>query len=262
MPTATATLPTSASPAWQQSLPPAVARAVWRGDDLSHRIERTSSSGWDALDAELPGAGWPIGSITEVLTAQPAVLEWRLLAPALHPIAKAGGEIVVVSPPQHPHVPGLLQVGLNERRFIWIRAEAPAERMWVTEQLIKSNSAGAVIAWLPKARPEQLRRLQVCALSSQSLVFICRPELARRESSAAPLRVHASVGLDWELHVHLFKRRGPSHERPLTLSSVPGGLASVLTTRVREPSRLMFPEFGHAVDSIAVAPRPRRHATV
>jgi protein ImuA len=48
---------------------------------------------------------------------------------------------------------------LDERQFVWVQAELPAERLWVTEQLIKSNSAGAIVSWLPHARQEQLRRL-------------------------------------------------------------------------------------------------------
>ena len=69
---------------------------------------------------------------------------------------------MVGGPARHPHLPGLLHEGLDERKLVWICAEAPSERMWVTEQLIKSNAAGAIVAWLPQARQEQLRRLQVC----------------------------------------------------------------------------------------------------
>ena len=49
------------------------------------------------------------------------------------------------------------------------------------------------------------------------------------EASAAPLRVHATFALDWELRVRILKRRGPAFDGTLRLPSVPGGLASVLT---------------------------------
>jgi hypothetical protein len=45
--------------------------------------------------------------------------------------------------------------------------------------------------------------------------------------------------MDWELLVHVFKRRGPAHEGLLRLPSVPGGLAAVLTPRLQQPSRLI-----------------------
>ncbi|SEA87076.1 translesion DNA synthesis-associated protein ImuA [Variovorax sp. YR216] len=240
-------------------LPPRVAEAVWHGNELGLRTAPTALTGWPELDAELPGGGWPRQSLSEVLTAQPAVLEWRLLAPALKPVVEGGGQVVVIGPPRHPHLPGLQHVGLDEGKFIWIQADLPAERLWTAEQLIKSNAAGAIIAWLPKARSEQLRRLQVCAQNCEGLVFICRPDVARHESSAAPLRVLASVGLDWELKVNILKRRGPSHEHPILLPSIPGGLASVLTPRLRRPSRLIQ-EAPNVVGSPAVATRPRQHA--
>lgn len=220
-------------------LPAAVEAAVWHGSELGHCTNKVSPSGWAELDAELPGGGWPLQSVTEVLAAQPSVLEWRLLAPALKKACSSGGQVVVVGPPRHPHLPGLQHVGLDERQFVWVKAEMPAERLWVTEQLIKANAAAAVVAWLPQVRQEQLRRLQVCSLACDGLVFLCRPEAARHEASAAPLRVHASVAADWELKLHVFKRRGPSHDGILTLPSVPGGLASILTPRLRKPSRLI-----------------------
>ncbi|HKW83984.1 MAG TPA: recombinase RecA, partial [Burkholderiaceae bacterium] len=187
--------------------------------------------------------------------------EWRLLAPALRPIVAVGGQVVVVGPPRHPHLPGLLHEGLDERNLVWIQAELPAERLWVTEQLIKSNAAGAIVAWLPQARQEQLRRLQVCSQACEGLVFLCRPEAARHEASAAPLRVHAAIGLDWQLKVRVFKRRGPMHDGTLMLPSVPGGLSSVLTPRLRQPSRLISREAADVVGSPVITPRLRQHAT-
>ncbi|MCK9687318.1 translesion DNA synthesis-associated protein ImuA [Scleromatobacter humisilvae] len=244
-------------------LPPAVEAAVWRATELGQAATSVVGSGWEALDAELPGGGWPLRSVTEVLATQPSVLEWRLLSPALRSVVAGGGQVVVVGPGRNPHLPGLRHEGLDERQLVWIRAEAPSERMWVTEQLIRSNSAGAIVAWLPQARQEQLRRLQVAALACEGLVFLCRPTAARHEASASPLRVHASVGLDWELKVNVFKRRGPVHEDELLLPSVPGGLSSVLTPRLRKPSRLVSRGVtADVVGSPSSFATSRRHATV
>lgn len=243
-------------------LPPDIDRAVWRADYLGQRSGGSCSTGWSALDEALPGGGWPKQSITEILAAQPSVLEWRLLAGALQRVANNNGQVVVVGPPQHPHLPGLQQAGLDERRLVWIRAESPAERLWVTEQLIRANAAGAIVAWLPQARQEQIRRLQVGALACEGLIFLCRPESARHEASAAPLRVHASVGIDWELTVDIVKRRGPSLDRPLVLPSVPAGLKHILTPRLLKPSSLARPrELPDVVGSPVVAARPGQPAT-
>jgi protein ImuA len=253
----------SGAPSPLPVLPRAIEAAVWRAQELGHAATPVLSSNWTALDAELPGGGWPCRSVTEVLTTQPSILEWRLLSPSLRTVVAGGGQIVVVGPARHPHLPGLLHEGLDERQLVWIRAEAPSERMWVTEQLIKSNSAGAVIAWLPQARQEQLRRLQVCAQGCDGLVFLCRPIAARHEASASPLRVVASVGLDWEVKVNVFKRRGPVHEGEVLLPSVPGGLSAILTPRLRKPTKLI--SRGVTADVVgsptSLASSPR-HATV
>ena len=137
--------------------------ALWRGTEFGTALSATVTTGWEALDKELPGGGWPCGSLAEVLSPQPSVLEWRLIGPALRRVVANAGQVVVVGPPKQPHLPGLAHEGMNQSHLVWIQADAPAERLWVTEQLIKSNAAGAVISWLPQARQEQIRRLQISA---------------------------------------------------------------------------------------------------
>lgn len=220
-------------------LPPGVAAAIWRGTELGSPVTEVVSAGWPELDRELPGGGWPCHAITEVLQPQPSVCEWRLLTPALRSIVKAGKTVVVVGPGRHPHLPGLRHEGLDEKHLVWIQAESPAQRLWVTEQLIKSNACGALVAWLPQARQEQIRRLQICAQANDGPVFLCRPDAARHEASAAPLRVQLAFALDWAVRVHVLKRKGPAHEDALTLSSVPGGLQAILTPRLSKPSALI-----------------------
>lgn len=220
-------------------LPAHIAAAVWHGNELGAIASPVVSSGFAALDAQLPGRGWPRQSLTEILQAQPGVAEWRLLGPVLRHVVTSGLDLVLVGPPRMPHIPGLKHDGVDERRLVWFKAEAPAERLWITEQLIKSNAAGLIVSWLPQARQEQIRRLQICAQSCEAPVFLCRPEGARHEPSAAPLRIHLKTGLDWTLQLQILKRKGPVHEGDITLRSVPGGLECILTPRLRKPSLLI-----------------------
>ena len=158
-----------------------------------------------------------------------------------------GRDVVLVGPPKTPHLPGLRHLELDERHLVWLRAETPAERLWATEQLVRSAAAGLLVAWLPQARPEQIRRLQIGAQSSASPVFICRPATAMHEASAAPLRVQLRFGVDWELQVHLLKRKGAVHDGELRLASVPGGLERLLTPRLRTPSNLIGARHAHGM---------------
>ena len=258
------------APALASGLPAAVAAALWRGDQLGAPVAATLSSGFAALDAVLPGGGWPCHTVTEILAPQSGMLEWRLLGPLLRQVCAAGRSVVLVGPPRPPHPPGLRWEGISERQLVWVQTETPAERLWATEQLVRANACGAVIAWLPQVRAEQVRRLQVLAAGCAGPVFLCRPASAAQESSAAPLRLLARVGLDWALRVDVFKRKGPPLGSTLHLPSVPGGLQTILTPRLKQPSALLpsdqprdaaptpTPKVDHVVVS-APAPSARRH---
>jgi protein ImuA len=224
---------------------------LWRGSSLGAAADPAVPSGFAALDAELPGGGWPLRAVTELLTPQPGVLEWRLLAPALRgwwagqalpsPAAVPGRRLrpatatlrplLLINPPHRPHLPGLQALGLPPSALIWVSAATPAQQLWAAEQAIKSRVA--VLAWLPEARPEQIRRLQVGALSSDVPAFLVRPQRVGQQSSAAPLRLLVKPGEGWTLDVHLLKRRGPAHEGWLTLPAVPGAIEPLLTAARR-----------------------------
>lgn len=242
------------------AIPPEIQAAIWRGNELGRGITRVTPSGFDALDAQLPGGGWPCRALTEILVAQFSILEWRLLAPGLRAICATGKAVAVVAPPTLPHVPGLRHDGLADPSLVCIQAEAPAQRLWVLEELIKSNACGAIIAWLPQARQEQLRRLQVLAAGCDAPVFLCRPACAASDASAAPLRLQARAELDWALAVDIIKRKGPPLDGTLRLPSIPGGLKSIITPRLQQPSRLLTKEADDVV--VCLAPAPRRQSSV
>ena len=242
-------------------LPAAVAAALWRADQLGAPVSAVWPSGFAALDAQLPGGGWPGHGLTEILTPHSGTLEWRLLGPTLRQVCAAGQPVVVVGPPLSPHLPGLRFEGIASGQLVWVQADTPAERLWSAEQLIKAQACGALVAWLPQARAEQIRRLQVLATGFEAPVFVCRPTRALRESSAAPLRLQACVGLDWELHVRIAKRKGPPLDETLRLASVPGGLSSLITPRLRQPSRWMLREETDHVVVRTPAQPDRRHSS-
>ncbi|NCT83774.1 MAG: translesion DNA synthesis-associated protein ImuA [Comamonadaceae bacterium] len=272
MPSVSAPLPATVTPPGPLPLDDARLQGrLWRGSSLGQAADPALTSGFPALDAELPGGGWPLCAVTEVLTPQPGVLEWRLLAPGLRrwwaaqalavPMpgrrqrAAASGlrSLLLVNPPQMPHLPGLQALGLPPSAFIWVSAATPAEALWAAEQAIKSRVA--VLAWLPEARPEQIRRLQVSALGSDAPVFLLRPERVGRQSSAAPLRLVVQPGEGWDLAVHLLKRRGPAFEGWLNLPAVPGAVEPLLTAARRQPLPTPMP-----VPAPAAPPTERPHA--
>ena len=210
---------------------------VWRATELGHAEIETVSTGYALLDAELPAAGWPRGAVTELLQPQPSIAEWRLLLPALAPLASARRPILAIGPPHHPYTAGLRRYGVPERHLVMVRTDTPARRLWAAEQAARAGGLAAVIAWLPNVRPAQMRRLQVLAAQTGALIFAVRPDAARHESSPVPLRLIARLeGIDG-LAVHVLKRRGLPHAGWVRLSAWPPGLQ-----RIAEPP--MLPDAG------------------
>lgn len=194
-----------------------------------------------ALDRHLPGGGWPCGALTELLQTQGVQNEWRLLGPALAAQVALGGTVLLIGPPWHPHLPGLRRHGLTEKHVVWVEAVSMAERLWALEQALKANPVGGIVAWLPQAVPQQMRRLQVCAARCDGPVFVCRPAAAQLESSAAPLRLLMRPAADGAMALGILKRRGPPHEGTITLSALPAALNRVLTHRLGRPQGAPVP---------------------
>lgn len=210
-------------------LPDHVARAIWRGQDLGQANTVVRPSGHPVLDAELPDGGWPCQSVIDILQPQAAQAEWRLLGPSLKALIMQGGSVLLIGPPQEPGLLGLQQAGLPGERLLRIGAQTVAERLWATEQALKTPCLSAVLCWLPQALPAQVRRLQACAAQHPGLLFLFRPLAAQGDPSAAPLRLRLSLG-EWPhpLQVDILKRRGPALERPLTLLHWPSGLMPLM----------------------------------
>lgn len=220
------------------ALPARIHAGLWRADQIDggHGLSIVAS-GHAALDAELPGGGWPLHALTELLPTRPGVGEIRLLAPALRVLSAAGRNVILLGAPHLPYGPALQTLGLQLEHLLVIHAAPPADLLWALEQTLKSASFGAVLAWLPQVRSEQLRRLQLAAQGSNGLVFLFRPLPVRHESSPAPLRLVCSAARTPEgerdirkLAVEIVKRRGPALEAPL-LIDLQQPLAAARTVR-------------------------------
>lgn len=203
---------------------------VWHADALAVSHAQVVSTGDAVLDAQLPGGGWPVGAMTEILQTPGVHSEWRLLLPAL---ARCGsGPVVLVGAPQVPFAPALAAQGLHAQRLLWVTEPAAATRLWVAEQALRCAEVDAVLAWLPQARSDQLRRLQMAAAEHSKLLFVLRPAQAQWDASPAALRLcvaPAGEGARGDaLEVQVLKRRGPPLVQPLHLMARPAGLALLL----------------------------------
>ncbi len=247
----------SAGLALPAGLPGPVAAAVWRGDAQGAREDTVLPSGLAALDAVLPGGGWPVGALVELLQARPQQHVWRLLAPALAQAVRAqDGPVVLVAPPHPAFVPGLAARGLPASRLLWVKADGMPSRLWAAEQALRCAEAAAVLAWLPQAQGPQLRRLHLAAQQHRRLLFVMRPQSAQGQASPARLRLRLEPGEP--LKVHVVKRRGTPLASPVLLPAQHELLAQLLQARQGDATpagqavQADFPlEGGHGLDRLA-----------
>ncbi|WP_139826190.1 translesion DNA synthesis-associated protein ImuA [Derxia lacustris] len=247
-------------------------RFMWSGDEFSDDDQPTVSTGFRRLDQELPGGGWPVGTLTELLLPRAGIGELRLLAPVLRRLADEERWMVLIAPPalddcKHlPYGPALEKLGLRLDRLLVIDADQATDRLWAVEQSLRCPSFGALLVWLPEARPDQLRRLQLAAQGSDGLCFVMRPQTAQIESSPAPLRLACKavrgshVGeltgtSPHRLEIDILKRRGPWLDAPLRLELPPPLVSLGQADPIESPLPALQPvRYDHAVD------RPRLYA--
>ncbi len=217
---------------------PLTVPGVWHADALGAGQWQVQSTGYGLLDAQLPGGGWPVGALSEVLQPLVGLHEWQLVLPALvQAMALRPGAVVVVAPPCEPFGPTLQAQGLAVERLCVVRADTAAA-LWAAEQALRCREVLAVMAWLPQAQSAALRRLQLAAAQQRQLLWVFRPASAVAQASPALLRLQV-VGQATPgggstvpgMKVQILKRRGPPLAQGLDLPGCHPRLAQVLAAQ-------------------------------
>lgn len=191
-------------------------RQVWRGSPRTAApANALHPTGHPALDARLPGGGWPPSALSEVLLAVPGQGELALVWPTLARLSQQQQTVVLIAPPYLPHAPAWAGAGLALGQLQVVHAN-PRDALWAAEQCLRSAACAAVLCWPQQADDRALRRLQVAAETGQCLGFAFRDLRQARNASPAPLRLQLQHG-----QVRVLKCRGglpPAHPLPLALA--------------------------------------------
>lgn len=218
-------------------LRPDLMPGVWRADESLQREQSVWPTGFDLLNACLPGGGWPCAALIEVWQPPGVHQEWQLLCPALGEWQRHGAAVksdprvgvVLVSPPHPPLMPALQNSGLQVDALVCVNATDPWQRLWACEQALQTPSVGAVIAWLPPLPMVALRRLQHMANQHGGLLWVFNSELAQPPPSPAVLRLRLNASVQaGSFTVRVLKRRGLPITQDLTLVSPNQGLGAAL----------------------------------
>jgi cell division inhibitor SulA len=201
--------------------------SVWRG--RSRATVETLSTGFAALDAGLPGGGWPRHGLVEILTPQPGVGELYLLLPVLATLSRLAPArwCTWVSPPHEPFAPALRAQGVALERMLIVRTLASASGagnadmgLWAVEQALRSGACEIALCWLPRASPRAIRRLQLAAEQGRALGVLYRSQRFAQVASPAMLRLLLDPVREpgrYGARVRLLKSRGGSRE-PIDLT--------------------------------------------
>ncbi len=188
--------------------------SLWLASQLARASGECVTTGYPALSKELPGGGWPLGGMVELLLAQAGIGELRLLQPAL--VQLASRKIALLQAPYVPHAAAFAALGIARRDLLWLRSKQQADALWAAEQVLHSGSCGVLLLWQQHVRGESLRRLQLAAQSGNSLFCLLRPLSLARDASPAVLRLLLRPA-PYGLRINFLKRRGPRRETPLFL---------------------------------------------
>jgi len=179
---------------------------LWRGCRLPGTSAASRPSGHAALDAVLPGGGWPLGALTELIVPHWGIGELRLLLPAMAGFTRSRRWLVWIDPPLLPYAPALVQGGIDLDFCLLLGGPLrAADRSWAMEKLLPQRATGLVLAWPERMGMAESRRLQLAAQAGDGMaVLLLRQPPA---ASVATLR----LGLrprEGGLEVSLLKARG------------------------------------------------------
>jgi hypothetical protein len=208
--------------------------SIWRASQLAHGRGRVVETGYPVLSRELPGGGWPVGTLVDLLVQQAGIGEFRLLRPAL--TAFAGGSIALVNAPHQPDGLGLHYIGLPVDRVMLVKVANTANALWSVEQILRAGTCSAVVFWAQHVKDSSLRRLHLAAQSTESLFVMVKPLATAQDSSPATLRLALRPTYDG-LVIDIVKRRGPVLAGPISVTLQPTPALFSNRGRAAKPAR-------------------------
>jgi len=188
---------------------------IWRGQDGLKKNLTSIGTGFEALDTLLPGGGWPVGGLTQILIDNHGIGELRLVMPALAGISQHHW-IAWIAPPYIPYAPALKQHGIQLQRVLSVRAKNRDDCFWAVEQSLRAGACMAVLAWVDGLARAQLRRLQLAAETGRAVALLFSH---RQNTSPAPVSLRLQLRACHQgLRIDILKRRGAWATGPVFLT--------------------------------------------
>jgi cell division inhibitor SulA len=192
---------------------------TWRGMDTDSNVftlRSPANSDWHGIDALPTGfaelnhqialGGWPLRGGVEVLGDNSNANSMAIFLPAMITLSKQKRWQAFIAPPHMPYAPMLNARGVATEQILMVHPKDREERLWATEQAIRSTTCSVVFSWLGTGeyRYAELRKLQLAATENDTLVVLFRPTHAAEQHTPFSLRLAIS-----SYHtVDIIKQRG------------------------------------------------------
>ncbi len=217
----------------------------------------TLATGWPRLDRLLPGGGYPLSAVTELLCQDAGIGELTLLLDALTArlAAQPGRRIALISPAHSLNAPALAGAGIDCARTPVIRCTNDAERVWCVEQMAQSQAFCGFVLWSETLDYRAIRRLQLAAEAAASPIFVYRSLRCAAQRSPAALRLAISSRRAGQ-QLEVVKCRGPAGARLNGLQAGRHTAWQRSVTRTALPTLAQQPASNHELT--AESSRPSR----
>lgn len=165
------------------------------------------STGFESLDRALPGGGWPLSALVEILTVPGDPGSLWLTLPALTALSRRQQWIALVAPPRIPYAPALAGHGMDVGKILLVHPRAHGDALWAVEEALRSDTCSSVLFWLHGPDNKTLRRLQLAAEHGNTLGFCFRPAAHAGQRTTAAVRARVTPFDDGAV-IDILKARG------------------------------------------------------
>lgn len=181
-------------------------------------------TGFEAMNQHLPGGGWPAAGVVEIIYPHLGLGELSLLLPCLRQLSQRERWLAWVAPPWRPNAAALVSAGVDIRKLLLVSPKNGVSQhrdtLWSLEECIKSGAVSAILGWPQQLKPDQARRLHLCASQYQVPCFLFKqqPVTQTPASTACALRLQLQAIDTQRVTVSVLKQRHGWPPPPFTLT--------------------------------------------
>jgi len=151
------------------------------------------TTGIPALDALLPTGGWPRGALVEIIVPDEYCDALAPLLPVLAHLSREERWLGMLAPPYRSLASFVGNSAIDTSRLLQINQHPGRSGLWTLEQMLRSGTCSAVLAW-PVCDTELIaKRLQKAAAIGNTLGFLFSLERHAKYNSRLDLRLRFEV---------------------------------------------------------------------